>query len=221
MTATSNSAVQEIAELANAGASTVYEAYGRRGLLAGPWHRITPGRRAAGPARIARCGPADNRAVHEVMADLQPGEVLVLTMVEPEDVALLGELLATQALVRGAAGILVEGAVRDTIELADMPLTILARWRSPRGATRRHRGEINVPIRIGETTIAPGDLVVLDDDGATAVPSRDFNEAIAAVRARLARETDLRERWISGELSYDAYGLRNEDENRSNEEETT
>ena len=56
-----------------------------------------PGSRAAGPARTVRCGQDDNLMVHAVMAEVQPGEVLVLTMPEPRPVALVGELLATQA----------------------------------------------------------------------------------------------------------------------------
>lgn len=55
--------------------------------------------------------------VHAVMDQVQPGEILVLTMPEPEPVALIGDLLATQALVRQVAGILVDAAVRDTEEL--------------------------------------------------------------------------------------------------------
>ncbi len=67
----------------------------------------------AGPARTVRCGQGDNLMVHAVMEQAQPGEILVLTMPEPAPVALIGELLATQALVRQVAGILVDAAVRD------------------------------------------------------------------------------------------------------------
>lgn len=200
------------AELAEAGVATVYEAYGRRGLLDHDWIPLSPGRRVAGPARIARCGQGDNRAVHEVMTRVQPGDVLVLTMPEPEPVALLGDLLATQAETHGAAGILVNAAVRDSAELARMRCGVWTRWRRARGAGKEVRGEVDVPVTIGGTTVTPGDVVVLDDDGATAVAQADTDSVLAAVRQRLTKEDGLRRRWAAGEFSYEAYGMRAADE---------
>ena len=85
--------------------------------------------------------------VHAVMAAIEPGEVLVLTMPEPAPVALVGELLATQAAARGAAALLVDAAVRDVEELASMGLPIWARWVRVRGATKTAVGAIDVPVR--------------------------------------------------------------------------
>jgi 4-hydroxy-4-methyl-2-oxoglutarate aldolase len=202
-----------VGELAAAGVATVYEAYGRRGLLDAEWIPLQPGRRIAGPARIARCGQGDNRAVHEVMPQLRRGEVLVLTMPEPEPVALFGDLLATQAAARGAAAVLVDAAVRDCAELARLEYGVWTRWRRARGATKDERGSVNVPVEIGGTTVAPGDVIVLDDDGVTAVEAADVSSAVEAVRQRIAKEDGLRERWAAGEFSYDAYGMRAADEN--------
>jgi 4-hydroxy-4-methyl-2-oxoglutarate aldolase len=199
-------------ELAEAGVATVYEAYGRRGLLDVELSPLTPGRRAAGPARIALCGQNDNRAVHEVMAHLRPGEILVLTMPEAAPVALFGDLLATQALTAGAAGVLVNAAVRDSADLAELSMPIWTRWRRATGATKATRGSVNVPVTIGGTLVAPGDVLVLDDDGATAIARSDVDSALVAVRERIAKEDGLRKRWAAGELSYDAYGMRAEDE---------
>lgn len=199
-------------EFAEAGVATVYEAYGRRGLLDVDLFPLTPGRSVAGPARIALCGQGDNRAVHEVMAHVQPGEILVLTMPAAAPVALFGDLLATQALTAGAAGVLVNAAVRDSTDLARLPMPIWTRWRRATGATKNSRGSVNVPVTIGGTEIAPGDILVLDDDGATAIAKSDVDSALAAIRDRLTKEDGLRKRWAAGELSYDAYGMRAEDE---------
>jgi len=199
-------------ELADAGVATVYEAYGRRGLLDVDLFPVVPGRRVAGPARIALCGQNDNRAVHEVMAHVQPGEILVLTMPEAAPVALFGDLLATQALTAGAAGVLVNAAVRDCADLARMAMPIWSRWRRATGATKNSRGSVNVPVTIGGTEIAPGDVLVLDDDGAAAITASDMDSALVAVRERTAKEDGLRKRWAAGELSYDAYGMRAEDQ---------
>lgn len=201
-----------IEELARAGVASVYEAYGRRGLLDVAWHPLVPGSKVAGPARTALCGQGDNRAVHEVMSHVQPGEVLVLTMPEPDPVALFGDLLATQAKVAGVAGVLVDAATRDTADIAEMGLPVWTRHRRVRGATKDSRGSVNVPVEIGGTTVNPGDLVVMDADGVVVVAESDVDSVLAETRARLAKEDGLRARWQAGELSYDAYGMRAQDE---------
>jgi 4-hydroxy-4-methyl-2-oxoglutarate aldolase len=194
--------------LAAAGVATVYEAAGRRGLLDADLERLIPDSRAAGPARTVRCGQDDNRAVHEAMTRLRPGEVLVLTMPRPAPVALIGELLATQAKVRGAAGILVDAAVRDVDDLRRLGLPVWARWRRVRGAAKDARGELDVPVSVGGTTIAPGDIVVLDADGGVVVPPDTLDRVVPAVAARIDREGAMRTRLAAGELSYDIHGLR-------------
>ncbi len=199
------------AELAALGVATVYEASGRQGLVDVPLIPVVPGARAAGPARVARCGPGDNRAVHEVMAHLVPGEVLVLTMVQPAPVALLGELLATQAKAHGAAGVLVDAAVRDVEELRELGLPVWARWVRVAGATKKHRGSVTEPVVVGGATVRPGDVVVADPDGAVVVAAERVAEVLDAARARRDREVEMRARFAAGELSYDVYAMRAQD----------
>jgi 4-hydroxy-4-methyl-2-oxoglutarate aldolase len=196
------------AELARLGAATVYEAAGREGLVDAELTQIVPGSRACGPARIARCGQDDNLMVHAAMAALRPGEVLVLTMPEPAAVALVGDLLATQAQVHGAAAILVDAAVRDREELVAMGLPIWTRWVRSRGATKDVVGALDVPVTVGGARIRPGDLVVLDADGVTVVAAERAEEVLAASRAREEKERIKREQLQAGVLSYELDGLR-------------
>lgn len=198
----------EITELARYGVATVYEAAGRSGLIDIPLMQIIPGSRVAGPARTVRCGQGDNLMVHAVMEQAQPGEILVLTMPEPAPVALIGELLATQALVRRVAGLLVDASVRDTEELQSLGLPVWTRWIRVRGATKTHVGTINETITVGGTSIAPGDLVVLDADGAVAIAATRAPAVLEASRARARSETTLRAQLQAGALSYDLSGLR-------------
>ena len=116
-----------VAEFARLGSATVHEAGGRVGLIDLDLHQIVPGSRVAGPARPVRCGQDDNLMVHAAIAAAHPGDVLVLTMPEPRPVALIGDLLATQAQVHGVAGLLVDAAVRDVEELVELGLPIWAR----------------------------------------------------------------------------------------------
>src|SRR5258708_12044332 len=96
----------DMQQFAHYGVATVYEAAGRSGLIDIPLHQIVPGSRVAGPARTVRCGQADNLMVHAVLDQVQPGEVLVLTMPEAEPVALGGGLPAPQPLVTTTASLL-------------------------------------------------------------------------------------------------------------------
>ena len=195
-------------ELAGLGSATVYEAGGRRGYVDADLHQVVRGSRVAGPARTVACGQDDNLMVHAAMAAVQPGEVLVLTMPEPRPVALVGDLLATQAKVQGAAAILVDASVRDVEELAELGLPIWARWVRVRGAAKDVPGTIGEPVVVGGATIRNGDIVVLDADGVAVVERERVDEVLEASRERSERERVKRAKLNDGALSYDLDGLR-------------
>ena len=195
-------------ELARLGVATVYEAAGREGLVDLALHRIVPGSRAAGPARPVLCGQDDNLMVHAAIAHAQPGDVLVLTMPDPAPVAMVGDLLATQAKAQGVAALLIDGSVRDVEELVDIGLPIWARWIRVRGATKDVPGTIDEPVVVGGQRIAAGDIVVLDGDGAAVVAAARAEEVLAAARDREDRERVKRAKLQAGELSYDLDNLR-------------
>jgi len=195
-------------ELAELGSATVYEAGGRRGYVDADLVQIVPGSRVCGPARTVRCGQDDNLMVHAAMAAVQTGEVLVLTMPEPRPVALVGDLLATQAKAHGAAAILVDASVRDREELAELGLPIWARWVRVKGAGKDGVGSIGEPVTVGGATIRNGDVMVLDADGVAVVERERVDEVLTASRERLERERVKREKLQGGALSYDLDGLR-------------
>ena len=198
----------DYAELAALGVATVHEAAGRTGVVDLPLIRVVPGSRVAGPARTALCMPGDNTMVHALVAHARPGDVLVLTTAEPAPVAFVGDLLATQAQAQGVAGILVDGAVRDLDELAELGLPIWTRFVRAQGATKGEVGKLDVPVVVGGAEIRPGDLVVMDCDGAVVVPADRVDEMLPAARERAERETAVRQRYRDGDLSYDLQGLR-------------
>ena len=198
----------QIAELARLGSATVYEAGGRRGYVDADLNQVIPGSRVAGPARTVRCGQDDNLMVHAVMATVQPGEIIVLTMPEPRPVALVGDLLATQAKAQGAAGMLIDASVRDVEELRELGLPIWARWVRVKGADKDVAGTIGEPVAVGGATIRQGDIVVLDADGAVVVEAERVDEVLTASVAREEKENVKRAKLEAGELSYDLDGLR-------------
>jgi len=198
----------ELVRLGELGVATVYEASGREGLIDAPWIQLLPNSRAAGPARTVLCGQDDNLMVHAVMEHIQPGEVLVLSMPEPTPIALIGEILATQAKVRGAAALLVDASVRDVTELIELGLPIWTRFIRAKGATKTKIGELNQTMAVGGAQISPDDIIVLDADGGVCIKRERAGEVLQASEARLERETVLRRKLVSGEMTYDLHGLR-------------
>lgn len=198
----------ELQEFAKLGVATVYEASGREGLIDLELHRIVPGSRVAGPARTVLCAQGDNLMMHAVLAVAQPGEIIVLTMPDVAPVALVGDLLATQALGCGVAALLIDAAVRDVDELREMGMPIWSRFIRARGPTRTTLGALNVPVLVGGATIRTGDILVLDGDGAVVVAAERAQAVLEASRARAVRESELRSKFESGVLSIDLYGLR-------------
>jgi 4-hydroxy-4-methyl-2-oxoglutarate aldolase len=199
---------ERLSELARLGSATVYEAGGRRGYVDLDLHQIVAGSRVAGPARTVLCSQDDNLMVHAVMERIVPGEVLVLTMPQPRAVALVGDLLATQAQEAGAAAVLVDASVRDVEELAQMGLPIWARWLRVRGADKQTAGELDVAVSVGGALINPGDIVVLDADGVAVVEVERVDEVLAASLEREEKERVKRAKLQAGERSYDLDGLR-------------
>ena len=129
-------------------------------------------------------------------------------MPEPRPVALVGELLATQAKVAGVAALLVDAAVRDLEDLREVGLPIWARYVRVSGAEKRVPGAIGEPVEIAGAHIRQGDAVVLDADGAVVVERERVDEVLAAGLARAEREREKRAKLEAGELSYDLDGLR-------------
>jgi 4-hydroxy-4-methyl-2-oxoglutarate aldolase len=199
---------EQLAELARLGSATVYEAGGRRGYVDADLQQVIPGSRVAGPARTVCCAQDDNLMVHAVMPTVQPGDVIVLTMPEPRPVALVGDLLATQAQVQGAAAILVDASIRDLEELREMGLPIWARWVRVKGAEKLVAGELDVPVTVGGALIRPGDVIVLDTDGVAVIEQERVADVLDASLDREQKEVVKRAKLQAGELSYELDGLR-------------
>jgi 4-hydroxy-4-methyl-2-oxoglutarate aldolase len=162
------------------------------GLVDAELVQVVPGRHVAGPARTGLCGQDDNLGVHQALVYAAAGEVLVVTMPQPAAVALVGDLLALQAKVRGIAGLLIDVAVRDRDELADLGLPIWARWIRAAGAAEQLPGKLDTTVVVGGQRIAPGDYVVMNADGAVAVAKDHVADVVDAAQHRNHTEAAMR-----------------------------
>lgn len=148
--------------------------------LMAPWpHRFGP-ETFAGEVRTVRLRAGEVAGVDRALDDLPAGSVLAI--LNETDTAVWGGRLAARALDRGAAGVVVAGAVRDVPTLRRGGLPVIARDVTPQRSDAADVGEIDRPLRFGTTRVAPDDVLVADANGVVRIAS----DELARVRVDLA-----------------------------------
>jgi len=158
---------------------------------------LTGRRRIAGRAVTVLLGPSNGEpsSRHLCTAAIEaagPGDVIVVAHQGRLDCAGWGGNLARAAQARGAQGTIVDGALRDVDEAADIAYPVFAKGATPRTARRRAREQAwNVPIEVGGVIVNPGDLVVADATGIIVVPAKQAEQVIATALDIVAKETAM------------------------------
>jgi 4-hydroxy-4-methyl-2-oxoglutarate aldolase len=173
---------------------------GRRGAMHGRIKALNPSMRVCGPALTVELRPGDNLSFHIALAIAKPGDVIVVDGKADLSAAQVGELMTTQALAAGIAGIVVDAAVRDVEVLAAGKLPVWAIGSNPCGPTKNIPGRISIPISAGDVAIQPGDLIVGDADGVVVIPRLDVQQILDGVEAKLASEAQRLREIAAGEL---------------------
>ncbi|MCW3474658.1 RraA family protein [Limobrevibacterium gyesilva] len=142
----------------------------------------------AGPALTVKTRPGDNLMVHKAIDLAAPGDVIVVDAGGDLTNAIIGELMLAHAIRRGVGGFVIDGAVRDAAAIRAAHLPVFAAGVTHRGPYKDGPGEINLPIAINGMVVAPGDLILGDEDGVLCVPFDDCETVLAAALAKQAAE---------------------------------
>lgn len=198
------------ADLLALGTATVGEAWPAARLVSAPLRPLAPGMTLAGSALPVRCRPGDNLALHLAIAAARPGDVLVVDYGGSLESGPFGEIMALACQLRGIAGMVIDGAVRDSAQIAGLGFPVFARGLNIRGTTKEDRGVIGEPVAMPGATIAAGDVVLADADAIVVLAAQDLVPALAAAQARAAREAQMMERLRQGETTLSILGLSQE-----------
>ena len=177
-------------------AANLSDAMHRRGVLPG-LRPIAPGMKVVGPALTVRTATGDYAKPVEAIDQAKPGEVIVIEAggVPP---AVWGEMASRSAMNRKVAGVVIDGAIRDSGDIRSLNFPAFARHICPNAGEPRGLGEIGVSITVAGEVVEPGDWIVGDDDGVVRIPRDRAVEWANRGMEWYERENRIREEIVRG-----------------------
>jgi regulator of RNase E activity RraA len=170
-------------------AAVLADVNGRRGALHGRIAALRPRMKLAGPALTVDVRPGDNLMIHAAMSLAKPGDVLVIDGKGDQTAALMGTIMMTACKQLGLAGVVIDGAVRDSLEIDEMDYPVFSFGTNPNGPTKNVPGRIGHPVSIGGVTVRSGDLIVADADGVVAIERERVEALLPLARKKVEDET--------------------------------
>lgn len=172
-------------------AAILADVNGRRGAMHGRIQALRPRMKLAGPALTIDVRPGDNLMIHAAMALAKPGDILVIDGKADQTAALMGTIMMTACRKLGIAGVVIDGAVRDSLELDEMDFPVFSVGTNPNGPTKQVAGRIGHPVTVGGVVVHPGDLIVADADGVMVV-ERERIESLLPLAAKKVADENAR-----------------------------
>ncbi len=167
-----------------------------------------------GHALTIHCPPGDNLVLQKAIEMAEPGDILVFNAGGDTSQAPVGEIVVSNCIRRGVAGIVIDGAVRDSDILPTLAIPVFAKGVTHRGCYKEGPGEINVTVACGGVVVRAGDLVVGDSDGIVIVPYEEAEGLLPKLLKKIAQEEQVLEQirnktvdrsWVDQELRDKGY----------------
>ncbi|MBC5767870.1 RraA family protein [Ramlibacter albus] len=170
-------------------AAILADVNGRRGAMHGRIAALRPRMKIAGSALTVEVRPGDNLMIHAAISLAKPGDVLVIDGKGDLTSALMGTIMMTACKQLGLAGVIIDGAVRDSLEIDEMDYPVFAAGTNPNGPTKFVPGRIGHPITCGGVNVCSGDLIVADADGVMVVERERAAALLPLARKKVEDET--------------------------------
>lgn len=177
-----------VAQASGFQAAILADVAGRRGAMHGRIQALRPRMQVAGPALTVEVRPGDNLMIHAAMSLAKPGDVLVIDGKGDQTSALMGTIMMTACKQLGIAGVIVDGAVRDSLEIDEMDFPVFSVGTNPNGPTKNIGGRIGHPISCGGVSVSAGDFVLADADGVVVVERHKLAGLIPVAHRKVADE---------------------------------
>src|SRR4051812_23035004 len=191
-------------------AAILADVAGRRGTLHGRIAPVSPEMKCAGPAFTVEVRPGDNLMIHTAMTMAKPGDILVIDGKGDRTCALMGAIMINACKQLKIGGVVIDAAIRDSLELRELGFPVFAVGANPNGPTKFVPGRINWPVSCGDIAVYPGDLIVGDADGVVVIEREKAASLLDAAQKKVDDETariaaikqgkDLRPKWLEGAL---------------------
>ncbi|MEJ6022193.1 RraA family protein [Ramlibacter sp. PS4R-6] len=200
---------QLVAEASQYQAAILADVAGRRGALNGRIQALRPRMKVAGPAFTVEVRPGDNLMIHAAISLAKPGDVLVIDGKGDLSAALMGTIMMTACKQLGIAGVVIDGAVRDTLEIDEMDYPVFSAGSNPNGPTKNVPGRIGHPVSVGNVTVHAGDFILGDADGVVVVEREKLAGLLPLAHKKVEDETariaaikrgDTAAKWLAGAL---------------------
>jgi 4-hydroxy-4-methyl-2-oxoglutarate aldolase len=151
-----------------------------------PWiHALSPDATLTGRALVAAVSRDDNAALKQVAASVtEPGTILVVAGASESRSAILGDLMAREFLAAGVTGVVTDGLIRDSREVADLGLAVWARGVTPVAPAKLGLGHVGGSISLGGVVAHDGDVVIADADGVVVWPAAAVEDLLSKADAR-------------------------------------
>lgn len=195
-------------QLGTFAAATLYEAAGKCGGMSAEIRPIVPRARLAGIAFTVRTLGAETAAVLRAIEIAPPGAVLLIDTGALGTAPVWGGTSSLASKLRGLAGCVTNGCVRDVDEIIEVGMPVYAAAVSVIGTLKNHPGWHGVPITLGGVSVQPGDYVVGDSDGVVVIPAADALRVIDAATVQRDKEHERDARIRAGEPITAVVGLR-------------
>jgi len=164
---------------------------GRRGAMHGRIAPLHSSMQFSGPALTVEVRAGDNLMIHAAMSLARPGDVLVIDGKADQQCALMGSIMINVCKKLGLAGVVVDAAIRDSLELLELDFPVFSVGKNPNGPTKNVAGRIGHDISCGNITVRSGDYVHGDADGVIVI-EREKIESLLPLAAKKVLDESAR-----------------------------